>query len=314
MTEIWQTAINIMLIVTVMSIQTMQMVPAHAAENAPLKNIPVGMGFAGTSTDQGLTPAAKEAAILLNILPKVERLIQIKQSRQGNDAGLLNDEELALKVSVLDKVMGAALQVRMVSGKIDREIAWSFAGQGSLQAKRQRILNFLFTANFMQGGILGILSGPAFLDGQNKTGTELLLVASSVGLGLSTLALIESRSGHKTIDGETNILANVFHLSRTNPEYDSNMVLKFLDSVPPEAKDKKTRIESLEEGWRKGHYLRTTNEMHLEKLAEVQPKEGKYKEDIRLLSDRVRLLFDTQWTVQQLDAELLELLRVTDLN
>jgi hypothetical protein len=48
--------------------------------------------------------------------------------------------------------------------------------------------------------------------------------------------------------------------------------------------------------------------------AEVQSKEGRLRENIRLLSDRTRMLFDTQWTVQQLDGELLELLRASEDN
>lgn len=259
-----------------------------------------------------LTPGAREAAELLGILPKVERLIELKHTSAGNDT--MSDEMLALKVDVLDKVMAGTLEVRMVSGRIDRELAWAFSGQGMLQGRRQRILNSLFTANFMQGGVLGVLSGPAFLHNEPKTGTILLLLASSIGLSLSSMSLLASRSGTKKIDGGTTVLADVYHLSQPEQDHNPVVVLKFLNSVPPQSLNKKTRIENLMNGWQKSHYLRSTSESNLQKMAALESAVGKQRENIRLIGDRIRMLFDTQYTVQELDTELLDLLRVADIN
>lgn len=274
--------------------------------------VQIGSGSPARAANAVLTPGAREAATLLGILPKVERLMQLKQLDRGQDT--LNDEELALKVDVLDRVMGGSLEVRMVSGRIDRELAWAFAGQGMLQAKRQRNLNYLFTANFMQGGTLGILSGPAFLSGSSKVGTEFLLLGSSIGLALSSLSLLASRSGSKPIDGGTTILADVFHLDQPEQDHRPDIVLKFLNSVPPQSGSNKTRIETLMDRWQKAHHLRSTKEQQLQKLAALEPAVDKQKENIKLISNRIRLLFDTQYTVQLLDAELLDLLRVADIN
>jgi hypothetical protein len=259
-----------------------------------------------------LTPGAREAAELLGILPKVERLIELKRSNGGSDT--MSDEMLALKVDVLDKVMAGTLEVRMVSGRIDREVAWAFSGQGMLEARRQRILNSLFTANFMQGGVLGVLSGPAFLHNEPKTGTILLLLASSIGLGLSSMSLLASRSGTKKIDGGTTVLADVYHLNQPEQDHNPLVVMKFLNSVPPQSLSKKTRIENLMDGWQRAHYLRSTSESNLQKMAALESAVGKQRENIRLISDRIRMLFDTQYTVQELDVELLDLLRVADIN
>lgn len=277
-------------------------VPAHADGTNELR---------GSLPDTILTPSAREAATLLGILPQVERLIQIKQT---NEERTHNDEEMGLKIDVFDRVLGGSLEVRMMSGRIDRELAWSYAGQSMLQAKRQRNLNALFTANFMQGGILGVLSGPAFLHGKNALGTELLLLASSIGLVLSSISLVASRSGTKKIDGGTTVLADVFHLSQPEPQHHSAVVVNYLNAVPPGANNNKTRINILIDNWKKGHYLRSTNEKQLEKLAALEDKTSKDKENIRLLGDRMRMLYDAQWTIEQLDIGLLDLLRVTDLN
>lgn len=259
-----------------------------------------------------LTPKAREAAVLLGILPKVERLMQIKQAKQSGGDATLSDEELGLKVDVLDRVMGASLEVRMVAGRIDRELAWAYSGQGMLQAKRQSRLNAIFTANFMQIGILGTLSGPAFLNHKPIIGTELLLLASSIGLLFSTLSIIESRSGTKKVDGGTTILADVFHIDANDkPDHRIEIVTKYLNSVPPTSTDGKTRIETLVNNWKKGKYLRNMQLENLQKLAAVNPEGKHFKENIGLLGNRIRMLFDTQYTIELLHEELVELLRAT---
>ena len=307
--------VGIILIFMLILLQTEQSSPSQAADGALSANdTRIKSAYASSPSIAVLTSGAKEAATLLGILPKVDRLIQLRQTRESRGDETFSDEELSLKVQLLDKVMGGCLEVRMVSDRIDRELSWSFSGQGMLQAKRQRILNYLFTANFMQGGVLGVVSGPLFLDGKSVAGTELLLLASSIGLGLSTISLWETRSGSKKIDGETNVLAHVFDLPVTEPPHRLDTVIKFMTSIPPGSTSNKTRVQELIEGWKKGHHLRTTSEKQLERLSALQPVAQKYNENIRLLSDRIRMLFDTQWTVQQLDGELLDLLRATDIN
>jgi len=82
--------------------------------------------------------------------------------------------------------------------------------------------------------------------------------------------------------------------------------------VPPNSIEHKTRKEALIEAWKKGQYLKNHSEEHLNKLAVVTPPGTKYREDIKLLGDRIRMLYDVQWTIEQLDAELLELMRATN--
>lgn len=255
-----------------------------------------------------LTPRAREAAEILGLSQRVERLLQLKGQRTDSSANI-SDEEMALKLGILDKVLGASLEVRMVAGRIDRELGWAYNGHDMLQAKRQRNLNMIFTANFLQLGVLGTLSGPLFLTGQSKAGGELLLIADSVGLALTALATAESRSGKKKIDGGTTILAEVFHLdSNDKPDHRIEVVTAYLNAIPPDSKDKKTRIEALVAGWKKGKYLTSESTDNLQKLSGINPT-GQSKEDIGLLTKRIRMLFDTQYTVEMLHEGLLELLR-----
>lgn len=264
---------------------------------------------------QSLTPGAREAAKLLGILPQVERLMEIKRMRGGQRSEQLTDEELGLKVDVFDKVLGASLEINMVGGRIDRELAWAYGGLGMLTGKKQRLINDIVTANFMQIGILGVISGPLFLHEQPKAGTELLLIDSAVGLTLSTVALLVNKTqGRKLVDGGATVLADVFHLEQPPPNHRADVVVAYMNAVPPGSVGTQTRIQTLQETWKKGHYLRASaSEEQLQKLAGVQPADKKLHENIRILQSRIRMLFDTKYTIEMLHADLLDLLRVTDL-
>jgi len=280
--------------------------PAVAAMEIPLQD----GGQPIPRQNSTLSPGAIEAAALLGVRTQIDRLMAIAQT--SGTGSILSDEELSIRVEVLDKVMGGSLEVRLVADRIDRELAWANNAKGTLEGKRQKRLNYLFTSNFLQGGILGVAAGHEFLTNHPRTGTKLLLIASSVGLGLSSLALLQQRSGTKRIDGGTTALAEVFQLNLPEDRnHNPTIVLKFLDSVPPLSTNNKTRRQLLIESWKKGRYLQSSEEKYLQRLAAYQPEGGKSREDIGLLGTRIRMLFDTQWTVEQLDAELLDLLRAT---
>lgn len=293
--------------------QTSSLLPAFgagAAAGAPEPE-PTKLAYDVSLRPPSMTPGAIEAAKLLNILPKVERLIELNQQRTSD---AMSDEELALKVDIMDRTLKGAMEVRVVADRIDRELSWAFNSQGGMLAKRQKILNFLFAANFLQGGTLGVLSGPMFLHGNPRAGTELLLLGSSIGLGLSFVSFYEARTGSRKIDSETTVLAEVYDLPHPDWLHQPDVVYRFMKSVPPGSTDNKTRVQALIDKWKQQHRLRSTEEKNLVKLAAVEPAASKYHETIRLVGDRIRMLFDTQYTVEQLDGEFLDLLRATDVN
>lgn len=245
--------VSMVFVLMLISTQLNQSSQALAVDGAgPNNDASTKSAYASSPSTAVLSPGAREAASLLNLTSKIDRLIEIKQARIARGGETMSDEELALRVEVLDRVMGGCLEVRMVSDRIDRELAWAFSGQGMLQANRQRILNYLFIGNFLQSGVLGVCSGPMFLHGKPVVGTELLLLASSIGLGFSTASVVAMRSGSKKIDGETTVLAHVFDLPVTEPPHRFDTVSKFMRSVPPGSTTNKTRVQELIDGWKKG--------------------------------------------------------------
>ncbi|HEY9773374.1 MAG TPA: hypothetical protein V6C81_06145 [Planktothrix sp.] len=279
-------------------------VPPALSTSTPAANMPSeGNAFE-------LTPAGKEAATLIGVLPEVKKLMQYKQRRTAADAAEMTDDELAAKVRVLDRVMGASLEVRMVSDRIDRDLSWSFSGKDIIDSRRQRNLNLLFATNFAQSGILGVLSGPVILAGHADQSTELLLIASSIGLLLSSLSFIEAGRGSKPIDGDTNALADFFNIPDNEGSCPTS-VKKFMNSAPPGSKTSATRWQILVEHWKHGSYLRSMDEQNLRKLSSAVPAGTKMRENSALVAARMRMLFDTQSTIEQLDTGLLDVMRAT---
>jgi hypothetical protein len=284
--------------------------PAASSEAAIAAATPSD-AFSSTTAPGGpddLSRGAKEAAVLLGIDDEIQRLFQLRAGKERSDIDSMSNEELSLQVYLLDKITCASLEVRVVSDRIDRELSWSYTNQGAMIAKRQKTLNYLFTMNFMQGGILGTVAGYEAVSGKPWVTDRLLLVASAIGLGLSSASLVLSKSGNRKIDGGTTVLAQVFELPSFNP-HKTDVIFKFLNAVPPGSADGKTRRQELIEKWTKAHRLAGMKEGYLSKLASI---EGSGKENISLIGHRLRMLHDTQWTIEVFDEELLDLLRAMD--
>ena len=134
----------------------------------------------------------------------------------------------------------------------------------------------------------------------HEPAANLLLLASSIGLGLSTISFIEARSGSKKMDMDPTVLTYIYGLDAPDPVHKPVIILKYLAAVPPHSNADKTRIEILKEGWQKGHYLKSTQERDLERLAGLEPENVKFSEDLAPLfsenSYAVRYTMDNRTT------------------
>jgi hypothetical protein len=84
-----------------------------------------------------------------------------------------------------------------------------------------------------------------------------------------------------------------------------------MNSAPPGSKTSATRWQILVEHWKHGSYLRSMDEQNLRKLSSAVPAGTKMRENSALVAARMRMLFDTQSTIEQLDTGLLDVMRAT---
>ena len=112
------------------------------------------------------------------------------------------------------------------------------------------------------------------------------------------------------MDGETSVLADIFGLKQSSDmQHRPDVVIKYMNSVAPISANNQTRREALMAGWKRGHYLRSTEEKQLARAAAIQMPGARNRENIGDLGNRIRMLYDVQWSVEQLDGDLLELMR-----
>lgn len=269
------------------------------------------------ATTSGETPGkisadALEVATLLGILPQVEKLRQLKSQSTQAPGSIPSDEQLALELFVMEKVFGAAMQVRTVADRIDGELAYAYDVRSILTAKRDRNLNYDFIANFGQGSALGSTAGGLFLGAQPLAANLCLLSTSGFSI-LLTLAALKMQSGGKRVsDSGTNMLAHYLDLNPGPENQYPDLVWKYLNAVPAGAT--MSRRQQTLEHWRAARRVNERSDKAKRAVAAMPATNVPQKESIGLLTDRTFMLHYVHADVEQLDSSLLDLLKYMDLN
>jgi hypothetical protein len=254
-----------------------------------------------------LSAGAIEAAKLLKIQPQVRQLIDLQHENRAPDL-----ERLRLEVLVLERTLGAALEVRKAVDSVDKQKHYQLdVVLADMTGKRNRAILLNNTLNFTQIGVLKDIAGGMFFNDQPNTGTELIMTFNGVGIVLSSLALMQSRGGKRKLDSETNVLAHFLNLAPPDKYRFSPLLWEFLNSVPPNSTGSMTRREQLIAHWQEHHVVsKTEKQKRLSQLAAMPDVRGKGYDTIGLINKRLRMLFDVRAAVEALDGEVLDLLKV----
>jgi len=246
-----------------------------------------------------------ETAKLLQIEHCAADMISINKSgaRSGDDLQIL-----ALDLFMLEKILGAALEVRQLVDRIDQEKHYQFdVLMPQLVRTRDRVNLFTNTATFTEIGVLKNIAGGAFYHQRNQAGTEMLLAMDAIAVLLSTANLAyQKRYRHKQ-ESEVNALASVVKFDKPSPYKFNSLITAYLDGVPPGSASGVSRKERLLDHWKQSGVL-PKKEQTREAIASLPSMHNKRVETIELVSKRERMLFDLKGTVETLDAGLLELL------
>jgi hypothetical protein len=246
-----------------------------------------------------------EAAKLLQIEQCAADIINMNKSgtRNGEDLQIL-----ALDLYMLEKILGAALEVRQLVDRIDQEKHYQFdILLPQLVRVRDRVNLLTNTATFTEIGVLKNIAGGAFYHKRNQTGTETLMTMNAIAVLLSTANLAYLKLYRHKQESEVNVLANVFKFDTPSQYHFTSLISSYLDGIPPGSADGTTRKQQLLSHWKQSGML--PNKERTEKaLASVPSMHDKRVENIDLVNKRVRMLFDLRGTVETLDSGLLQLL------
>ncbi len=291
-------------------------VPFDAAgdKHAPDLALPVP-----SSTDKThLSGQALEAAKLLGIETQVNRYIELKNGGKLQSPDSLDKESLKLQLSIVRKVMTAALDLRSASAKLDKEIVVERQAAERLTRKRDGAEALTNNANFLQLNILSmVIDGPLEQSHTSRIvlyGNRLNIVSGITVGGLAGLAFLEQRGGVRGTPAPTNLLGQSLGLDAPADEKLPPLLWTYLNSVPPSSVHGLTRREQLLEYWKTTKVLpiNITKPATIEQVSAFGPRHHWWCESIKFINSRVTMLFDLRAIVDLLNSGLVELLQQID--
>ncbi len=270
-------------------------------------SVPIGTSTASSeATLTGYVGASgAEAAKLLKVEQCTADIIN------ANKAGARNGDDLqilARDLYVLEKILGAALEIRQVVDRIDQEKHYQFdILLPQLTRVRDRVNLLTNTATFTEIGVLKNIAGGAFARGRNQAGTETILTMDAIAVLLSTANLAYLKLYRHKQDSQVNALANVYKLDTPSEYHFTSLISSYLEGVPPDSSNGVNRKQQLLAHWKQTGVL-SNKERTKEALASMPSMHDKRVETIELVNKRIRMLFDLKGTVETLDSGLLQLL------
>ncbi len=264
-------------------------------------------------TAEGLSAEARKLAQELGIDEKLARLKAI-QSVQ-NDSSLLR--ALLLKQSLTEIIVSESFEVRSCLSNLETEIAQADDLQAFLEERRDKAIRLNTIANFLSGGITGIVGGGLKLGGANEQSAN--GIDTGEGITQTTLALwaLKQQAGEKKIvEGTPNMLAKLFDKDAAHTERDyPPTVWHYLNSVPENSQTGLTRQQELLKRWYKLKVIsnKKQNVSNKEVVGHITGTHPQTIVSIDLLDARSAMLHDVRALVSEMDHPLLELMQAVKL-
>jgi hypothetical protein len=255
---------------------------------------------------------AKNLAKALGVSDTLEILSRQENSR--SDAEKLR--VLIAKQELTETLLCQSFEVRSCLGKLDMEIAEADDLQAFLEERRDRAIRLNTVANFISGGITGIVGGSLDVSQVTEKG------AGSIDLGegitqtaIALLALKEQQGERRLMEGMPSMLARLFDNENVGTSYSKVRdypvtIWNFLNSSS--GGSNLTRREILINHW---NDLKITGRHKVFKAVQ----DGKIKHllgthprtvvTIDLLDARSAMLHDVRAIISQMDQYLLELMQ-----
>ena len=268
-----------------------------------------------------LRPDAAEIADVLEIRPLALQLMSAKSggianSATSGDASFVPMSRTLLKTKIycLYKIVGAQQEVRKIAAAIDFDLASSNVALGELDGRRQKINNALTTANFMQGGTLGIIKQSLGLHGQFAASQYELITSFGLGTTLSVINFAVPYFIRRPLDEPPNSLSYYLKLGRTPADAEQSYLWKFFNRQVPGTTWNMTRREVLLRHWHDFAGLDQDSERSHRLLAAFDAEGQGAHENSGLLYQRILLLHDLKTHLEEFDASLYELHKAIEAN
>lgn len=246
-----------------------------------------------------LQPDRQDTAKLLGL----ESVLNQLNGYNGNDSNSIS--RLSLEITVLERVLSASLEMQLAKDKIDEELNYAYdVVLAQLLSNRSKALQANAEANFINKGTCNALSGMLFLQGHDKPGDYLYLVANSIGCGLTSIALWQMRGGKRAIDTPPNSLSDFFNLESGSTTGFSPMVTAYLNSLQADGMTRKSQLYAI---WKHNKVSRSSIKSKISRQQLAATSKSGF-DSIKIVRDRIALLHSLKTLLDRFDSQLLALL------
>ncbi len=278
-------------------------------------NQPVSSPFGPIEGATGLTPEALRLAHTIGINSDLEKLLKIangteQSSSSANSETLL--KSLLLKQSLTESVVSESFEVRSCLSNLETEIAQADDLQAFLEERRDKVIRLNTIANFLSGGITGIVGGALKLGDVNEQSANGIDTGEGITqTALALLALKQQAGEKKIVEGTPNMLTKLFDINATHTQRDyPPTVWNYLTSVPENSATGLTRQQSLMKRWEDLKVINTKSSQRQRKevIGHITGTHQQPIVSIDLLDARSAMLHDVRAVVSEMDHPLLELM------
>lgn len=245
----------------------------------------------------------------------IASLVKIDQELKALEAAAVSPgrdrlDLLIRKQNLTEAILAQSFEIRAVISKIEIEIADSDDLQALLEERRDKAVRLNSIANFISGGITGVVGSSLNLGDLNpKIDDGIDLSDGVVQSGLAILALKQQAGEKHIMKGLPNMLGRLM-TADPNPEF-TPVIWKYINEAPPGG-GSETRRDQLLAHWRKLGLIdrerrdKTSEKERNKQIAGMTPTT---KISIDLLDARSAMLHDLKATIAELDNYLLELIQ-----
>lgn len=255
---------------------------------------------------RNLSAGAQQLSQILGFEDDIEALRQLRDAPASDLEAQLR--RLNVRQTLIEDLLTENFEIRGVLAEIDQEMAEADDLRAYLERRRDKSIRLNTIANFLSGGITGIVSGGIDLADVNRYAP--ISIDTGEGIVQTAIAMLalKQQSGEKRLmSGVPNKLAKVLDLTPA-ADYPQN-IWKYLNTPSPS--HTQTRREVLVEHWAKSGMIEKAKmrgrKDHLNHLA---GNSDKIIISIDLLDARSAMLSDLKACISEMDVYLSELLQI----
>ncbi len=262
---------------------------------------PVTVATSSPCVNSGLTPSANAAATLLGVQGLLAKEKQLDQKA---------------KLLITRQVLDGFLSVNTDTDVVGHEIDVEYQVLDRMVRFKDRIIQVTNNFNFLQLGILGIVSGSLGLSTNSQNvlaGNHITIVSGYLVNSLALATILEQRGGFRPSKAEPNALGVAFGKNLQQVKL-SPVMVRYLNTVAPVSQTNTSRREELQKYWRESKVLNvnTKRDSVVQKLSAEGNAHHWWSETINLMNNRITMLFDLRAVLKSSSIGFDELLKAVD--